>query len=61
MKRETSLTIQWLRFLAFKARGVGLIPDGGTKIPHVMHCSQENIKKKKERKEGRERNSYFKP
>ena len=30
MKRETSLTIQWLRFRAFKARGVGLIPDGGT-------------------------------
>ena len=52
-KGETSLAIQWLRFCAFKARDVGLIPDGGTKIPHVMHCSQDNIKKRKKGKKER--------
>ena len=33
------------------AKGSGLIPGPGTKIPHAVGCSQKlNLKKKKERK-----------
>ena len=31
----TSLLVQWLRLCASSARGKGLIPGRGTKIPHV--------------------------
>ena len=34
--RGTSLEVQWLRLHASTARGMGLIPDPGTKIPHAM-------------------------
>lgn len=37
---------QWLRFCVSNARA-GLIPGQGTKIPYVMQCSQENLKKEK--------------
>ena len=32
----TSLVIQWLRLHASTARGTGVIPGQGTKIPHAM-------------------------
>ena len=31
----TSLTVQWLRLRASNEGGTGLIPGGGTKIPHA--------------------------
>ena len=31
----TSLVVQWLRVCTFTARGRGLIPGRGTKIPHT--------------------------
>ena len=31
-----SLAVQWLRLQAASARGAGLIPDQGTKIPHAV-------------------------
>ena len=37
----TSLVVQWLRFHASNAGGMGLIPDWGTKIPHAMQCAQQ--------------------
>ena len=43
----TSLAVQWLRFHASNARGMGLIPDQGARIPHARQRGQENIKKKK--------------
>ena len=30
-----SLAVQWLRLQAASAKGTGLIPDQGTKIPHA--------------------------
>ena len=33
--KRTALAIQWLRFHASNAEGLGLIPGQGTKIPHV--------------------------
>ena len=39
----TSLVVQWLRFPTFIARGMGLIPDGGTNIPHAAGCSQKKL------------------
>ena len=33
MIQETSLVVKWLKFHAFNAGGVDLIPSGGTKIP----------------------------
>ena len=47
---KTSLTFQWLRIHAFTIRGVGSIPDQGTKILHAMPCHQ---KKKKNSKTGK--------
>ena len=56
---RTSLAVQWLRLLVFQgltlctsmARGVGLIPGQGTKIPHAMLCGlkmkKKNVKRKK--------------
>ena len=32
---------QWLRFHASSTGGSGLIPGWGTKIPHVIWCSQK--------------------
>ena len=34
----TSLVVQWLRFCASEAGGIGSIPDQGTKIPHAGRC-----------------------
>ena len=39
-KFETSLFVQWLRLCASNARGAGLIPSQGTKIPHVAQTKQ---------------------
>ena len=36
----TSLAVQWLRIHVSSARGAGLIPGWGTKIPHAAQCSQ---------------------
>ena len=36
--------IQWLEFCAFTAEGLGLIPGGGTKIPHVKQRGQKKRK-----------------
>lgn len=41
---KTSLTFQWLRIHAFTIRGVGSIPDQGTKILHAMPCHQKKKK-----------------
>ena len=43
---RTSLEDQWLRLCASNARGAGLIPRRGTKIPHAAQCSQKNKKKR---------------
>ena len=37
------LALQWLRLNACNARGTGLMAGWGTKFPHAMHHSQENI------------------
>ena len=37
----TSLAVQWLRFCASNAGGMGSIPGGGTKIPHAACHSQK--------------------
>ena len=42
---ETSLAVQWLRFGAFIARGLGSVPGQGTKIPQASLCSQKKKKK----------------
>ena len=42
----TSLGVQWLRVHTSTTRGTGLIPDGGTKIPHAT-CSGQSKKQKK--------------
>ena len=47
MNYRTSLAVQWLRFHASNAGGMGSIPDLGIKIPHAMWPS----KKKKKRNE----------
>ena len=41
---ETSLAVQWLRFGAFIARGLGSVPGQGTKIPQASLCSQKKKK-----------------
>ena len=45
MASGTSLVVQRLRFCASTAGGMGSIPGGGTKIPHV---GQHGQKKKKQ-------------
>ena len=45
-KKGTSLVAQWLRLCASNARGVGLIPGQGTKIPHAIQCGQKKKKNK---------------
>ena len=39
--------VQWLRLRTSNARGTGLIPGQGTKIPHAVWCGQKYIYKKK--------------
>ena len=39
----TSLVIQWLRPRASHARGTGLIPGWGTKIPHVQSVAKKKM------------------
>ena len=43
----TSLAVQWWRLHAFTARGTGLIPGQGTKIPHAIECGQNSFLIKK--------------
>ena len=38
----TSLVVQWLRLCAFTAKGLGLIPCQGSKIPQATWCGQKN-------------------
>ena len=40
-KLGTSLAVQWLKTPLPNAGGMGLIPGQGTKIPHVLECSQK--------------------
>ena len=40
---------QWLRLYAAVAGGMGSIPGGRTKIPHVVWCGQKMEKKKKKK------------
>ena len=42
-----SLEVQWLRFCASNAGGMGLIPGQGTKIPHATGWGQKIKLKKK--------------
>ena len=44
--RVTSLVVQWLRLHVSNARGMGAIPDQGTKIPYAMRHGQEHRKLK---------------
>ena len=49
----TSLVVQWLGLNTSNARGKGLIPDPGTKIPHAAQHGQKikkilNILRRKE-------------
>ena len=39
------LAVQWLELRAFTAKGPGLIPGQGTKIPHAVGCSTPPPKK----------------
>ena len=39
--RGTSLAVQWLRLWASTARGKGLIPGQGPKIPHVAQPKKQ--------------------
>ena len=43
----TSLAVQWLRLHTSNARGAGSVPGWGTKIPHTLWCSQNEIKQNK--------------
>ena len=40
---ETSLAAQWLRLCALNTRGMGSIPDQGTKILPAVQCSQKKF------------------
>ena len=42
---RASLVVQWLRFCASNAGGVGSIPGWETKIPHVARYGQKKIKR----------------
>ena len=44
MNYRTSLAVQWLRFHASNAGGMGSIPDLGIKIPHAMWPSKKKKK-----------------
>ena len=46
---RTALVVWWVRLCASTARGVGLSPDWGTKIPHAMHCDQKKKKREREK------------
>ena len=41
-ERGTSLPVQWLKLCASTARGMGLLPGGGTKIPYATWHGQIN-------------------
>ena len=43
--KKTRDTIQWLGLLTSTARGIGLIPDQVTKIPHAVQWGQKKKKK----------------
>ena len=46
MASGASLAVQWLRFHASTAGGIGSIPDQGTKIPHATwHGQKRKINK----------------
>ena len=45
-----SLVVQWLRFCASNAGGVGSIPGQETKIPHVARCGQNTKNKKNDQR-----------
>ena len=47
----TSLAVWWLGLRAFNARGMGLIPGQGTKIPHAAWCGQKKTKTKNQNKQ----------
>ena len=53
------LVIQWLRLHACNARGMGLNPGQGTRIPHAVWCSQKIIKSNKELSSTRNLKSCF--
>ena len=49
---ETSLVVQWFRFCASKARGMGSIPGGGIKIPRTkLHSQKKKTKKQQQQKD----------
>jgi len=48
-----SCQVQWLRLGASAARGTGLIPGEGTKIPHAAWYGQKSGKGWREREEKR--------
>ena len=44
-RRRTSLSVQWLRLLAYNAGGMHSIPGQGTKIPHMLRGTAKKRKK----------------
>lgn len=49
-RRPWTLSVQWLRVSTSKARGVGSVPGGGTRILHTMWLSEKILKIKTEQK-----------
>ena len=45
--KGNSLEVQWLVLCTFIAKGLGSVPDQGTKIPQTALCSQKKREKKK--------------
>ena len=45
-ERDVLETFLWLRLWASTARGMGLIPGQGIKIPHASQCSNKRKKKR---------------
>ena len=54
-RRGNSLAVLWLRLSAFTAKGVGLIPSWGTKIPQAAGHSQKRINNNNKKKKGKRR------
>ena len=54
-KDKNSLAVQWLRWKAFTAQGLGSIPGLGTKILQTAELNQKKKKKERERERERER------
>ena len=48
IKHGNSLVVQWSRLRLSTARGMGLIPGRGTRIPHATLAAQKFLEKRNE-------------